>query len=91
MRSWTEREYRMRLTWLDEQWNHPSRADNYLMQIAAEIRRGNSRHPERIQPEQLRMKFVFDAEPKKKLTPEESAQRSKTVWRARLSGSKPRA
>jgi hypothetical protein len=29
----THREYRMRLAWIDNQWNSPSRTDHYLMRI----------------------------------------------------------
>ena len=66
MKEHTHREYKLWLAWLDRQWNRPSRSDNYLMQVAAEIRRvlnllcvyGSKKRPDAVTLEQVRLKFV---------------------------------
>jgi hypothetical protein len=72
MRQHTERELKLWLLWLREEWNRPDRTDHYLMQIAAEIRR-NGKIPIEVTTDQFRLPFVFgdDAGP----AGEESATR----------------
>ncbi len=67
---WTHREYLTRLAWLDEQWNQPSRADHYLMQVAQEVRRVLHKNPGQVLLDHFRIPFV-QKKPKKKLKPED--------------------
>lgn len=53
----THRQYRTRLEWMDEQWNHPTLNEYYLMQIAAEVRRVLAKHPNEIQSDHFKIKF----------------------------------
>lgn len=44
----TNREYRMRLKWLDEQWNKPDRHDHYIMALTRAVdRQYNDKRKER--------------------------------------------
>jgi len=52
----------MRLAWLNNQWNEPTRTDHYLMQIAQEVRKTRFRKIEsikRILLEHFRIPFKF--------------------------------
>lgn len=77
----THREYRTWQVWLDQQWNEPSRTDNYLMQIAQEIRRVLHKHPERVKLDLFKILFEWrkrSVQPK--ITKEEATKRSKARW-----------
>lgn len=72
------------LIYLKERWNNPTVTEFYLMQIAAEIRRTNAKHPKKIKLDQLRIRFQ-DAKKKvsRPLTPQERKARteaSKALW-----------
>lgn len=54
---WTERQYLTALYWLQEQWNRPRRGDWYMMAVAAEVRRSNSKRPKSVKIEHLKLKF----------------------------------
>lgn len=83
MALWTEREYRVRLAWLDLQWDRPDRGDHYLMQIAAEVARTLTK---KSTVDVNRYKLSFKAKAGQKATgPGEQASRAKSVWKARLS------
>ncbi len=67
MQSHTHREYKnLWLPYLDKQWNRPSRTDNYLMQVAVEIRRvlnllcvyGSKKPADAVTLTQMILKFV---------------------------------
>lgn len=59
MRELTYREYRTWLTWLDEQWNNPSRSDYYMMQIAQAVARKGIRNPQDVTVGMFRLPFVM--------------------------------
>ena len=92
MQEHTYREYKTWLTWLDEQWHCPNRSDNYLIQVAMEIRKllntlrifGSRKTPEAVDPDDFRVKFVQPGAEKMKTTPETQA-RSKAGWIAAVS------
>jgi hypothetical protein len=65
--------------WLDQQWNRPSRTDNYLMQIACEIVRGRVRNPGAVHVGNFRLQFG-EAGPTKPVTKEEATIASKAKW-----------
>jgi len=65
----THREYLIWMRYLEEQWEKPSRTDNYLMQIAAEVRRVLHSNPRRIK--QSHFLLSFNGKEKKKPTEEE--------------------
>ena len=69
MERWTHREYLTRLAWIEEQWNFPSRSDQYLMQVAAEVRRVLSKKPDAVKLEHFKLKFgTVKRKPAQKLT-----------------------
>lgn len=81
MKRWTHREYRTRSAWLDEQWNQPSRSDQYLMQIAMEVRRVLSKKPNVIQLDHFKLKFQStEAKPTPKLSVAELTKQSIARW-----------
>lgn len=53
----THRQYLATQTWLNLQWNQPSRADNYAMQIAYEVRRANAKNPRSVKMRHLQLRF----------------------------------
>jgi len=57
----THRQYRVWAEWDKLQWNEPSRTDHYLMAVAAEVRRGNVKHPRNVKTEHFELTFRFDA------------------------------
>jgi hypothetical protein len=77
----TEREMRITLAWLRMQWDRPNRTDWYLMQIAAEVRKGLVKYPNHVKTDQLKIKFKFDeGRPAVVLTPQEQMMVSKQCW-----------
>jgi hypothetical protein len=81
MENHTEKEMRITLAWLRMQWDRPDRTDWYLMQIAAEVRKGLVKHPNSVKTDQLKIKFIFDeCRPAAVLTPEEQMRVSKQCW-----------
>jgi hypothetical protein len=45
------------MAWLDQQWNVPSRSDNYLMQIAQEVKRVLHRDPNKVTLDEFKLEF----------------------------------
>lgn len=79
MEKHTNREYNLWMAYLESQWNRPNRTDNYLMQIAQEIRRVLSKNPGAIKADGFKLKFeVTEAE--EPIPPQEKADRSRSVW-----------
>jgi len=76
----THRQYLAWQAWLNEQWNHPSLSDHYLMQIAAEVRRVLSRKPNEIKLEHFNLKFGRP-EPVDQTS---QAELAKAAWATRL-------
>jgi ADP-glucose pyrophosphorylase len=81
MEKHTEREMKVTLAWLEMQWERPNRTDWYLMQIAAEVRKGLVKKPNSVKTENLKIKFVLD---RKRSAPPPTAQEqmmtSKQCW-----------
>lgn len=70
MRRHTHRELKVWLEYLKEQYNQPDRTDHYLMQLAAEVRRGNVKHPKEVKAEDFKITFKFrDPDPNAQNTP----------------------
>ena len=96
IQSHTHREYRTSLAWLDEQLDRPSRSDNYLMQIAAEVRRilrlgevwGSKKKPATVDPNDMKLKFVKPKPKAIQKTTSETQARSKAGWLASVFGKK---
>lgn len=86
----THRQFAAWQAWLAEQWNVPSRTDNYLISIAAEIRRGNVKDPARVKFEHLKLKFTLKGEGEKPITREQAAAWAKARWVGMLGGDKVR-
>lgn len=53
----THRQYEVWKRWLREQWQVPDRTDQYLMQIACEVRRGYVKHPGKVSVRQMKLQF----------------------------------
>lgn len=85
MQKTTHREYLAWMDWLDDQWEKPSRTDNYLMQIALEIRSVLSKNPRSIKLQHFLLKFL-GKEPE--LTPEQATRQAKARWGGVIRGAK---
>lgn len=57
LRTTTHRQYRSWNEWIERQWDRPSRADLYLMQIAMAVRQGQVKTPADVRLEDFRLKF----------------------------------
>ena len=73
----THRQYLSWQAWLSEEWNYPSRSDNYLMAIRADIHRFGAKDQHKIHPKDF--KLEFDLKQQKVLTEEEKEQHKKRV------------
>lgn len=71
--------------WLLMEWNRPSRTDQYLMSLTAEVRRILAKHPEKVKIKDFLLKFG-DGKPPKKLTEEEAGALSMMKWLGGLGG-----
>ncbi len=80
---WSHREFLTRLTWLDDQWNRPSRSDHYLMQIAQRVEDVLRTEPVKRKDDYFVIPFVKKAPPKP-LTREQAAALSKARWKMML-------
>lgn len=67
------------MSWLEMEWNRPSRIDHYLMQIAKEVKRLFKKNPEKIQHEEFQLKFEVQAA-KPQMTREQRIAASKAAW-----------
>lgn len=80
----TEGEMRVHLAWLEMQWDRPSRADWYVMQNTAEVRRTISKRPNAVRADQFKITFrTPDARESKaalRRTPQERMMESKRAW-----------
>lgn len=72
----TNREYRVRLAWLEQEIEQPNPSDYYLMQIAQEVRRVLSKKPNQIKLKHFRLKFDKETVENK----EAKARQSKNTW-----------
>ncbi len=87
MEKTTHREYLAWINWLDEQWNHPSRSDNYQMQTAQVVRQVLHKKPADVKLSHFHIKFTKE----KSQTPEDKERilkQSKSRWFGWVSGKK---
>jgi hypothetical protein len=92
----TYREYRLRLAWLEKQWNEPSRTDYYLMRIAqlldALLRKGTrgamikALYDFRILFVRKAAKGSSDKDVRSQKEGEQRAEQSRTMWGTLLGG-----
>lgn len=82
----THREYLTWCQWLEDQWNVTTPTQNYLMQIAAEVRRVLSKDPTKILTKNFQLTFTRKKDDGKKVITEEdiaeATARSKSFWGA---------
>jgi hypothetical protein len=71
----THREVQTRLAWLDEQFDRPDRADYYMMQIAAEIRRWKLKDPRVVKISDMLLK----SEPSRGMESDPASERRKAA------------
>lgn len=57
MQVMTNREYETWMAWFEEEWQHPDCTDQYLMQIACEVRRVLAKSPSSIKIQDFRLPF----------------------------------
>jgi hypothetical protein len=86
----THRQYATWAAWQDAQWNEPGREDHYLMQIAAEVRRGRAKNPRQVKDKDLKISFVKIArgEEPGKMSKEKATALAKARSLARVGASK---
>lgn len=87
----TWRQYKAWQSWLEMQWNQPSRTDHYMMLVAAEERRGNAKNPNAVKLSDMKIPFKFgkgEQRPKRKFTDEEQTAMEMAYCIA-LAGGKP--
>ena len=72
--------------WLHIQWNTPSRSDYYLMQIAAEIRRGNLERGQRVAVDDMKLTFKSSNEKQDTTSTGDRAALMKSMWMGRVGG-----
>lgn len=84
MRKHTQRQLLMWMAWLEMQWSRPDRTAYYLMQVSAEVRRGNAKKPAAVKMEHFKLNFgSTTSTTKKPVTPERVRQVSewaKASW-----------
>lgn len=79
----THRQFEAWQAWLAEQWNQPSRTDNYLMQIACEVLRTRLKEPGKAEIKHFRLEFK-EKKPPTKQTAAEVAAEAKARWRGMI-------
>jgi hypothetical protein len=87
LRTHTRRQHRVFLAWLDLEWDRPSRTDQYLMQIAYEVRLANQRlKKNRPRFKDFRLKFTGEAARRQAppASAEQAAAWSKALWLGRM-------
>lgn len=81
LRRVSHREFLTWMAWMDLDQNRPSRADHYAMQVAAEIRRGNSKNPRKVSLDHFKIPFQRQrARAARPRTVEEATAASKARW-----------
>lgn len=88
MRGTTHRQYRVWMYWLEQQWNRPNRTDNYLIQIAAEVRRLFRKNPRSVKMEHMVLRFSKPKQHRKPVDIKEVSRVAKSRWLGWLKGKK---
>ncbi|MDB4786221.1 hypothetical protein OAG36_00655 [bacterium] len=86
MKVHTHRQYRTYLLWSEQQWNKPSRTDNYLMSIEAELKLANGH--KKVKRSSLILPFTFErdnGEEKQKPMDKTKLSMTKQIWQQRVS------
>lgn len=88
----TNREFQLWELWYEQQWNKPSRTDNYLMALTEEVRRFRYmflKNPPPINDSDFKLTFTRQTvEQKVQLSLQEKAARSKAIWIGAVTGAK---
>lgn len=71
--------------WLKLEWNRPSRTDQYVMSLTAEVRRILHKHPQRVKLKDFLLIFN-DGKGQPKLTEEQAADYAMAKWLGPLGG-----
>lgn len=72
--------------WLDMEWNRPSRSDQYIMAVCAEVRRVLHKHPNRVELKHFLLKFEGKTAKKKLVTEEQKLERAQALSMAKWVG-----
>ena len=83
MRKLSQREYEARLAWINKDLENPSKSDQYLMMIAAEVRRGRYTDPSLVNLEDMKLTFTSPSDrqlEKEKKKPKENIAVTKSRW-----------
>ena len=83
----TNRQHLTFMAFLADDWNRPSRADYYLMQLTAEVRSILAKKPRKIKLKDFLLRFELGSN-KPKLTREQAAALAKARWGAFTNGAK---
>ncbi len=80
VKSHYHRDYLLWMRYLDELWDQPSRTDNYLMQIALEVKRVLMKRPEKVKLSDFLLKFTNKRKPLGKTAKKQADQTTKSKW-----------
>lgn len=82
METTTNRDYNLWMSYLEEQWNKPSRSDHYLMMVAYYIANVLAKKPKPFNPIKWFIEFTFSGKDKAKptMSKEEATKHSKARW-----------
>lgn len=84
---WPEVVLRGALEWLGQQWNEPSRADNYIMRLIHETRYlMSSKRPPTFNSAHYRLEFHQRTGKKDGRTPQQQTEMAKAAWVGRVGG-----
>lgn len=88
VRSHTHRQHTTWVAWLDLEWDRPSRADHYAMQIARCVLQANAKKGARVKHDDMRLKFL--APTPKPVSVEVATAWSQAKWFAALGMETPK-
>lgn len=80
----THRQFVVWEAWLKEEWDKPNRGDNYLMLVAAWVRRLSENCEVDVDRMKLKFKWKTLAEALPELSPEEKAKQESEFYRQRF-------
>lgn len=80
MKRTTHREYLTWMAYFELELDRPSRSDNYLMQIACEVRRTRAETPSAVKLQDF--KLQFEQQEQGAVSEEELIRRSQGSWKA---------
>lgn len=80
MKKLSYREYKLRLAWLEDQWNNPSRTDYYLMRLTAIVGGLFSKKKVKLEDQKISFDNSTSRATKPKITKEQASAKSKSRW-----------